>query len=49
MKVVCFKIEGEKYTRMGPCLPDSTPESITKHLASVFSVPEKSITILELN
>ena len=49
MKVVHFKIEGEKYCRMGPALQDDTIESVTKRLAIVFNTKKSKITILELS
>ena len=49
MKIVCFKIEGEKYNRMGPALQDDTIQSVLARLSIVFKVNKSSITILELS
>jgi len=49
MKVVCFKIEGEKYCRMGPALRDDSIESVTERLSIAFNTNKSQITILELS
>ena len=48
-KVVCFKIEGEKYSRMGPAMSGDTIESVTDRLSKVFNINRSSITVLELS
>jgi hypothetical protein len=49
MKVVCFKIEGEKYSRMGPALQNDTIESVLNRLSKTFNVNKAQIKILELS
>ena len=49
MKVVCFKIEGEKYTRIGPAEQNATIDQVTMLLARVFCVEKNKIKILELS
>jgi hypothetical protein len=49
MKIVYFKIKGERFTRGGPCYDHHTIETITSLLARLFKVDESFITILELS
>lgn len=48
MKIVYFKIKGQKYCRSGPALDSDTSESVIERLSRVFNVSTTDIEILEL-